>query len=486
MTVQLHTRLSTFLFYLRQIFYTVLLRFFRINDPYRLLGILVILILIALPLFMDPVKVMLDELKMFVLGETLNQDKGLYTEVLTNAPPLFALISGWFEMVFGRSQAAERVISLIFIFFQLSFFTIMLINSRAHNENTYLPGLIFGILAFFSVDMLSFSSELMASTVLLFVLNNLFKEVEFRVQRDEIVLNIGVYIGLASLLVFSYALYLPGILIILAIFTRLTPRKSFLVIFGFMLPHAFVIIRYYMMGNFSALYENFYLASFTGQDDFSLSLSAIFLLCLIPTIFLLLSLFTLNREARLTKYQSQLSQIMFLWILLAVAEVAISGSLKPHQLITCIPPLAYFISHYILVIRRKILAEITIWTFIITIVSFMYLTRYEIVTSVNYSNLYPAKSPYTEMKNRRVLILGNDWGLLTNNKPASGFYDWKLVRPIFTDLDYFENVALIDKAFSHDEPEVILDQENKMTGVFKRIPSIQSHYSHEGNLYIRK
>jgi CRP-like cAMP-binding protein len=464
----------------------VLLRFFRINDPYRLLGILVILILIALPLFIDPVKIMRDELKMFVLGETLNQDKGLYTEVLTNTPPLFALISGWFEMIFGRSQTAERVFSLILIFFQLSFFTIILINCRAHNESTYLPGLIFGTLAFFSFDMLSFSSELMASTVLLFALNNLFKEVEFRVQRDEIVLNLGVYIGLTSLLVFSYALYLPGVLIILGIFTRLTLRKSFLVIFGFMLPHAFVIVRYYMMGNVSVLYENFYRASFTWQDDFSLSLSSVLLLCLCPAIFLLLSLFTLNREARLTKYQSQLSQIMILWTLLAVVEVAISGSLKPHQLITCIPPLAYFISHYILVIRRKVLAEVTIWTFIITVISLMYLSRYEVITNVNYHNLFPPKSPYTEIKDKRVLILGDDWGLLTNNKPASGFYDWKMVRPIFTDLDYFENVVLIDKAFNHDEPEVILDQENKMNEVFKRIPSIQSHYSREGSLYIRK
>lgn len=464
----------------------MLLRFFRINDPYRLLGILVVLILISLFLFIDPVDVMLDELKMFVLGETLNDGKSLYTDVLTNTPPLFAWISGWFEMLLGRSQVAARVISLILIFFQLSYFTIILINTRAHNENTYLPGLIFGVLCFFSFDMLSLSSELLASTVLLFAINNLFKEVEFHKQRDEIVLNLGVYIGITSLLVFSYVLYLPGVLILLAIFTRLTVRKSLLVIFGFMLPHAILMLGYFMNGNFYALTENYYLANLTWNNDSAMSVSSVLVLCIIPALFLVLSFFTLNREARLTKYQSQLSQIMFLWIMLAVAEIAISGSLKPHQLITCFPPLAYFISHYILLIRRKALAELSIWAFMLMTVAFLYLTRYEKLNSVNYHNLFTLKTSYDYITDKRVLLLGNDWGLFENNKLATGFYEWKLTEHIFTELDYFENVLMIDKAFKEDSPEVIIDKENRMPTVFKRIPSLQSQYSRQGNIYFRK
>ncbi len=429
---------------------------------------------------------MLDELKMFVLGETLNQGKSLYVETITNTPPLFAWISGWFEMLFGRSTTAGRLIALIIIFFQVSFFTIILINTRAHHENTYLPGLIFGVLSLFSFDMLSFSSELLASTVILFAINNLFKEIEFHIQRDEIILNLGLYIGLASLLVFSYSVYLPGVIIILAIFTRLTLRKSLLVLFGFMLPHTFLMLGYFMRGDFSYLFENFYWANITWSDDSSMNKSSALMLCLAPIIFLLLSLFTLNREARLTKYQSQLSQTMFLWILLAIAEVVISGSLKPHQLVTCIPPLSYFIGHYILLIRKKALAEFAIWAFIGTIVLLMYLTRYEKLNTVNYSNLFAQQSLYSRIVNKRVLILGNDWGLLEKNKLASGFFEWKLARPIFTELDYFRNVVLIDKALSEGAPEVIIDEEDKMAAVFNRIPSLKSRYSREGNIYFRK
>lgn len=464
----------------------MLLRFFRINDPYRLLGILVVLILISLPLFIDPVNITLDELKMFLLGETLNQGKTLYAEVLTNAPPLAAWMSGWFDAIFGRSQTASHVLGLLIIFFQLSFFTIILINSRAHHENTYLPGLIFAVLAFFSFDVISLSNELIASTMLLVALNNLFKEIEFRIQRDEIVLNLGLYVGLASLLVFSYALYLPGVITILAIFTRLSLRKTFLVIFGFILPHGFLMLFFYMKGSYAALIENFYLANLNWQSDSSMTASSLLVLCVVPIVFLFLSFFMLGREARLTKYQSQLSQIMFLWILLAVAEVAISPSLKPHQLITCIPPLSYFISHYILLIRRKRLAELTIWLLTISLPAIMYLTRYNRIKSVNYSNLFPRKSAYNQIAEKRVLILGTDWGLFETNKMAAGFFEWRLARPVFTELNYFENVVLIDKALRDDVPDIIIDEENKMNDVFKRIPGLQEQYRQEMNLYFRK
>jgi len=463
----------------------VVLRFFRINDPYRLLGILFILILISLPLFIDPVPMLLGELKMQVLGETLNSGNTLYSELITETPPLYALIGSWLEMLFGRSILPGRVISLIMIFFQVSFFTIILINSRAHNENTYLPGLIAGVLSFFSFDMLTFSNELVASTLLLFALYNLFKEVEFRIQRDETVLNLGLYIGLASLLVFSYSVYLPGVILLLSIFTRLTIRKGLLVIFGFLIPHAFLMLRYFMKGNFYWVIHHFYKANFAGVEGSRVPLSSILILGVVPIVFLLFSLFTLNREARLTKYQSQLSQIMFLWLLLAMVEIILSQELSPHKFITCIPSLSYFISHYLLLIRRKWIAELALWVFMIAILTTMYFSRYGIIKKVDYSNLHLPKSNYEDIKDKRILIFGSDWGLLENNHLATGFYDWRLSQPIITQLDYFDHVVMIDKAFRKDSPEIIVDRENFMAGIIQRIPALQSKYYRKGDFYIK-
>ena len=126
--------------------------------------------------------------------------------------------------------------------------------------------------------MLSLSNELLASSFVLFSLNNLFKEVEFRIQEDKILLNLGVYLGIASLFVLSYAVYLPGVIIILIIFTRLTLRKGLLLVFGFLLPHLLLMVWYFVKGNFGFLWRNFYQGNewMAGKSDLTFILGLYF------------------------------------------------------------------------------------------------------------------------------------------------------------------------------------------------------------------
>lgn len=463
----------------------MLLRIFRVNDPYRLLGIFILLIVMSLALFVDPVGITLTELRSAVLGESLNTGKSLYSQLLTNMPPLAAWVFGWIDLLFGRSLTARHVLSVLIIFFQGAFFAVLLINNKAQNESTYLPALIFGVLCFISFDMISLSAELLGSVFLLGALNNLFKEVEFRIQQDSILLNLGLWLGIASLLVFSYAVFLPGTLIILLIFTRLTIRKALLLIFGFLLPHALLGITYFFRGNFNALWNNFYKGSeWMGSN--LISLSSMILLSVIPIAYFVFSLIMVNREARLTKYQSQLLQIMFIWLLIAVAELILAGRMSPSRVITFAPPLAYFTSHYFLLMRRKWVGEIMIWVFIGGIILTSYLARYQKTEVIDYKNMFPGKSMFAnQIKDKRVLVLGTDWGLFETNQQASYFFDWKMAEPVFSEPEYFENVVLVDQSFMQDAPEIIVDTNNLMSKMMDRIPRLQQAYKKQGDLYIR-
>lgn len=463
---------------------TAVLRFFRINDPYRLLGIGVLLILISMALFIDPTPITLSELKGLGLGEALNHGKSLYSSLFTDSPPLSAWFLGWMEWIFGRSLTARHILALLIIFFQGAYFAILLINNKAQSESTYLPALIFGVLCLYSFDMLSLSNELLASTFLLFALNNLFKEVEFRIQEDNILLNLGVYLGIASLFVLSYSVFLPGVIIILIVFTRLTLRKGLLLTLGFVLPHALLMVWYFVKGNLSSLWSNFYQSSEWMAENL-MSLSALVYLSLIPLVYLILSLVMLNRDARLTKYQSQLLQIMFVWLLIAVVELILSGKMTPGRVITFAPPLSYFTSHYLLLIRRKWIGEMMLWTFILGITLSSYLARYERIRLIDYSHLFPKESNFADrIKGKRVLVLGSDWALLKTNHFASYFFDWRLSEQIFTNTDEFENVVLIDQSFAADAPEIIIDKNNLMENVLSRIPRLRKQYSRQGDFYI--
>ena len=132
------------------------------------------------------------------------------------------------------------------------------------------------------------------------------------------------------------------------------------------------------------------------------------------------------------------------------------------------------------------MAEFTIWAFIISITTIMYLARYNRIVSVKYDALFPKQTAYDKIAGKRVAILGTDWGLFQNNKMATGFYDWKLAQPVFKELDYFDNVVRIDKAFTNHPPEIVVDEGDLMKEVFERIPKLRRQYTREGNLYLRK
>ena len=370
-----------------------MLRYFRINDPYRLISLLVLLTLASLPLLIDLPGMMVQELKDMVMGEVVGS-KMLYVEIIDRTAPMTALVDGVLNFFFGRSLLARHILALIVIFFQASYFGILLINNKAYNESSYVPSLIFGFLCFFSFDLLAITPELLASTLLLLGLNNLFKEIEFRVDRDSIVLNMGVFIGIASLFVFSYTIFLIGAVFILVVFARATLRKIGMVLFGYSLVHAILFTFYYCYEQTDELWIHFYVANLSGMSRTLVSMKSILILGAVPMVYFIFSLFMLTREARFTKYQSQLFQAIFLWLAISMIQIWFTTDLTPHSFFTFIPPTAYFVSHYLLLIRRRSIAETMLWIFVLGLLAINGLSRYDRLRGVEYSVLFPVASQY--------------------------------------------------------------------------------------------
>jgi hypothetical protein len=462
------------------------LRYFRINDPYRLLFLLFLLVLTSLPLFIDLPNVTSQELKGMVLGEVVG-DRIMYVEIIDHTAPLMAVAEGFFDFVFGRSLLGRHILALVIIFFQASYFGILLINNKAYNENTYVPALIFGILCFLSFDLLAITPELLASTLLLLALNNLFKEIEFRVDRDSIVLNMGVFLGLSSLFVFSYAIFLPGAVFILIAFARTNIRKILLLVFGFVLVHGVLFTLYYCYERTDALWANFYIASIDQVGTTLVGFTSLLVLLAVPAAFFVFSLFMLTREARFTKYQSQLFQTIFLWLAIALVQVWLKAERTPHSFYVCIPPIAYFISHYLLLIRRKAIAEAMLWVFVMGVLSISTISHYGLLKYVDYAKLFPASSPYERnVIHKKVMVVGDDIALYRHNTLSGYFLDGDLSRKYFDAPDFYENIVAIHQSLLMDPPDVIVDENDKMGPIIKRIPYLKDAYRKEDKLYWKR
>jgi hypothetical protein len=446
--------------------------------------LLLFLLLIFFPLFLDFPGITFPELKNVIIGEKLNEDYSMYTQLTDNTAPLAAWLYEITDSVFGRSMTARHILAFLLLFFQGAYLGIMFITRKAFNENTYIPSLLFCLLFSVSFDTLSFSAELVGSTFLLLAINNLFKEIEFRVQRDETIFNLGLFISLASLFSFTFFIYLFCSMIILFFYSRTSVRKFLLLAFGFLLPHCLVLSIAYLNDSLPYLWNYYYLSNFFLTRLSFVSIQSLIILNIVPLTYFVISVVMLQRESRFSKYQSQLLQIMFLWMGFSLVYLLICRDLRPQSLIVFFPGITFLFTHFFLFIRRKKFAEMNLWILIIGILFTSYLSRYHKLKSVNFDKL--VVSPETrDLAHRRVLVLENDLTYFLQNKLATPYLDWQLSEKVFRHPEFYENLTEVYHAFVSDPPDVIIDRENLMQAFFNRMPTVKKQYSKSGDGYIK-
>ncbi len=359
-----------------------MLSFFRLNDPYRLLGLLLLFLIISLPVFLYSPGLTWAELSSLSIGRKIADGFTPYSQLIDSTPPLTQWMYGLTDIVLGNSFTARHIIALLILFFQASYLGIAFINKKAFTENTYITSALFIILCTFSFDVLTLSGTLLASGFLLLAIHSLFKEIEFREPNDETLLKLGVYLSLASLSVFSYIIFFFGAQLILILFTRSSMRRQLLFMTGFLLPHGFMLVWYFYFDNQMALFDFFYLANFFVEEELLISLKTLFLLGSVPLFYFVISFFVLNRTVRLTNYQSQLLQTMFIWLLAGIVHLFFTRSFRPQSLLPLFPPLSFLLTHFLLSIRRKRFAEFHLWVLLVGILITGNLTKKEIVSGV--------------------------------------------------------------------------------------------------------
>ena len=128
-----------------------MLNYFRINDPYRLFGLLAVMLIIVLLLLIDTPGLTYPELKNFISGEKVREGNALYIELVDSTGPLAAWSNAFWDLCFGRSILARHILAFLIIFIQASYLGIVFSSKKAFAENTYIPSLIFAILFTFSL-----------------------------------------------------------------------------------------------------------------------------------------------------------------------------------------------------------------------------------------------------------------------------------------------------------------------------------------------
>ena len=86
-----------------------MLSFFKINDPYRLISVFILLLAIRLPVILDPESLTLLELKWMLVGEKMGNGSTVYLDIIDDTAPFSAGVYWLADIIFGIAQTIENV-----------------------------------------------------------------------------------------------------------------------------------------------------------------------------------------------------------------------------------------------------------------------------------------------------------------------------------------------------------------------------------------
>lgn len=455
-----------------------MLTYFRVNDPYRIIGAFILLILIRLPYLLYGTPISLPELSWMLAGERLAAGYTMYVGVWDDTGPLAALIYSLIELVFDRNPIVYVILAILLTTYQALLFNNFLLTKKAYDENTFVPALVYILLSSFSFDFYFLSPVLIALTWILLAMRNVFYRIESR-SKDNRILGTGIYLGLAVLCYLPSILFLLSTIIAYLLFTNVSFRRYLLLLYGTLLPLLVAITYYFLNDALDAFLDQYVLSYVELSQKMLVAPLQLLYLSIVPLIFLLIGFYRVG-QLRFTNQQSKIQQIMFIKILATIGTLFFVHDLAPYHLLPLLPPVAFYITHYLLSIRRYLLAELA--TFLLA--GLCVLNGYAFLFGwFSLNRVFPTEDLMVQetaykdiVEGKRVLVLGDQLAIYQNATPATPYLNWNLSFQQLSGIDYFGNLTEVYDNFSKDMPEVIIDLEDVMPGLQDRIPLLETSY----------
>lgn len=425
-----------------------------------------------------------------LVGEKLTGGAKLYSQVWDCIAPLSAFIYNGIDYLFSRSQLTYQILAYILVCCQIFIFNSFLINSKAYAENTYVPGIIYALLSSICYDMFTLTPFLIGLTFLLLALRNIFQHIEFRSKRDEDILNIGLFIGLATVSYQQFAIFAICTLLIFALFTGTVGRRYLMMLFGFFLPILIAGSYFFLTNRFTDFMYSFLSPFLVIGKIWYFSFGELLILFAIPAFYFLMALFRMVQGARLTNYQGRLTQSMIVWLIFSIGFILISDEYSPSVYLILIPIASFYIAHHFLIYRRRGLAEISFMLFLVGTVTtgvFSYSTPQWFGKYFDDKDYVVNLKNYEEIKGERILVLDDNIRPYYYAQSATPFLNWQMSEEVFNNLDYYDNLTLIHEGIVNDKPDIIIDSNNRMPKIFDKIPGLKELYfkGRDGNYHLK-
>ncbi|MFC3416353.1 hypothetical protein [Algoriphagus hitonicola] len=450
-------------------------QFFKVNDPFRLIGVSLFLILwTLLYLVLSDFPITAPQLGWMLLGQRLGDGYFLYQDIIDDNGPLSAGFFLFLDWVFGRNVMIYELVGRLFILFQVIYWNFTLIRYRVFDENTYLPAMVLLALFHLSFDLLGLTPALLGSTFLLLALNQLFSQTVLQKDSSESTLLIGIYGGLATGFHPIYIVFLPFMIFAGIAISGFSFRQLVLSLAGYLLPLLLISVFYYWnegLDEAIQIWPLIFLSEKYHYQPYSLWL----MLAAIPLLMALLGFLVSSIFRGATINQQKQRQIMLIWMIFAGVGIFFAKRQATYQWVSLLPTLSYLITSFLIYTKNKLVIRVsfTLLIFVLPLGCWWLMRSQPSWNEDYFVNQKPEQENYPE----GLMILGDDLSGYLDAEFAGPFLNFHLSK-LF--LEQERNLSQRAKLFTmihSQKPPIILDQE----GVFERLlddyPELEREYA---------
>ncbi len=464
-----------------------MLSYFKLNDPFRLLPILVLVFLIKIPAFLNPVY-HTELTHWFAIGEAMQEGNSMYIDIWDGMAPFSATIYMVTTWLFGRSILSILILGTVLTYFQAIIINNFSIRAKLFENNTYLPALIYILVTSTHPAFFTLSPSLMGLTMILLGLGKLLSHVEFRAKKDLHIIMIGLFFGSAPLFYLPLILIIPISLVLLVLFSNTVLKRYILLLFTSLTPLSISFFYYWIISDHPVYFiDNFLSINYSDTYYSSIGWAQGLRNIGVGLFFIVVGLLSFGKQRRLNNYQIRVVQLFFILGILLMLTMLLEKPITSYSLVIFIPIATFFTVHLISLFKKK---------FFSLILSLLLFTLPPLLLWGISQHLLPEGNPgpkstisdkYSNLvKGKKIMVLGSAQNLYINAKLAGPFYDWGLSQSFFEALDYYDNLVYLQKHFKKSKPTIIIDLENNWPKISKRLPVVAAKYRQtQTNVWVR-
>ena len=455
-----------------------MLQFFKLNDPFRFVGILLFLVLLRLPYIWLDMPLLQSEMIWMLIGERLNGGFAMYSHIMDDTGPLSAFVYWALYALFGRSIWAFHSFAAFIILFQVIYLNFLFIRFKSFQENSYVPAIVMLALFHMSYDFLVLSPSLMGNTFILLAFGQLFSHTTISRNSTESVLLLGLYGGFALCFHFPLVVFFPFMVICGVFISGFSFQQLGLSVTSYFIPVSMYALYSFWTDSLGDFYMEFVLASRQVAPIIHVPYNELLILFAFPVFLSLVGLLLAFGLRKMYVNQQKQNRLIILYFICSCCAVFLANRTISYQFLGFVPVFAYYLVHLFWVSKKKIRQ---------TLIFYMYLFLFPII---GYASLFQKKNDPSEFSTyatsekeshqlfigARVLVLGKDMSYYQNALPATPFINISLAKQYLDNLDDFGKKTKVFRHFMEESPQFIIDDEGVFAKILPFFPQLEERY----------